>query len=110
MKLLFDQSLSPKLVAGLADLFPNSLHVQAVGIDRANDQVVWGHARSRDFCIVTKDEDYSILSVMLGCPPKVIWLQLGNCTTCEVEAVFRSRFVDIDAFANDPSVGVLVLS
>jgi predicted nuclease of predicted toxin-antitoxin system len=31
MKLLFDQNLSPKLVRRLADLFPDSSHVQAVG-------------------------------------------------------------------------------
>jgi predicted nuclease of predicted toxin-antitoxin system len=29
MKLLFDQNLSPKLVNRLADLFPNSRHVQS---------------------------------------------------------------------------------
>jgi hypothetical protein len=29
MKLLFDQKLSPKLVGRLADLFPNSSHVQS---------------------------------------------------------------------------------
>ena len=31
MKLLFDQNLSPKLVNRLADLFPDSSHVQSVG-------------------------------------------------------------------------------
>ena len=110
MKLLFDQNLSPKLVNRLADLFPASSHVQSVGLDCASDDQVWEHARLNGFAIVTKDEDLNNLSVLRGSPPKVIWLQLGNCTTTQVEAVFRARFAVIEAFENDPSVGTLVLS
>ncbi len=110
MKLLFDQNLSPKLVNRLADLFPDPSHVQSVGLDCADDNQVWEHARLNGFAIVSKDVDYNNLSVLRGSPPKVIWLQLGNCTTAEVEAVFRARFADIDTFEKDPSVGTLVLS
>src|SRR5207248_8105434 len=110
MKLLFDQNLSPKLVSRLADLFPHSSHVQSEGLDRADDNQVWEHARLNGFAIVTKDADFNNLSVMRGSPPKVVWLQFGNCTTAQVEAVFRARFVDIEAFEIDPSVGTLVLS
>lgn len=110
MKLLFDQNLSPKLVALLADLFPHSYHVQTVGLDCADDDRVWDYARLNGYTIVTKDEDYNNLSVLRGCPPKVIWLQLGNCTTAQVEAVFRTRYADIEAFDRDPSLGTLVLS
>src|SRR5262245_25165156 len=108
MKLLFDQNLSPKLVNLLADLFPSSSHVQSVGLDRASDDQIWEHARLNGFAIVTKDEDYNNLSVLRGSPPKVIWLQMGNCTTAQAEAAFRARFADIQAFENDPSVGTLV--
>ena len=110
MKLLFDQNLSPKLVNRLADLFPDSIHVQSVGLDCAGDDPIWEHARLNGFAIVTKDEDYNNLSVVRGSPPKVIWLQLGNCTTVQVEGVFRARLADIEAFEKDPSVGTLVLS
>ena len=110
MKLLFDQNLSPKLANRLADLFPGSSHVQSVGLDCASDDQIWEHARLNGFAIVTKDEDYNNLSVVRGSPPKVLWLQLGNCTTAHVEAVFRARFTDIEAFEKDPSIGTLVLS
>ncbi len=110
MKLLFDQNLSPKLVRRLADLFPGSTHVQSAGLDCANDDQVWEHARLHGFAIVTKDEDYNNLSIVRGWPPKVIWLQLGNCTTAQVEAAFRARFPAIEAFEQDPAVGTLVLS
>ena len=110
MKLLFDQHLSPKLADRLVDLFPGSSHVQSVGLDCASDDRVWDYARLNGFAIVTKDEDYNNLSVVQGSPPKVIWLQLGNCTTAQVEALFRGRFADIEEFDKDSSVGTLVLS
>jgi predicted nuclease of predicted toxin-antitoxin system len=110
MKLLFDQNLSPKLVNRLADLFPGSIHVQSVGLDCASDDQIWEYARLNGFAIVTKDEDHNNLSVLRGSPPKVIWLQLGNCATAQVEAVFRAHFVDIEAFEKDLSTGTLVLS
>ena len=110
MKLLFDQNVSPQLVSRLADLFPGSSHVQQAGLDCASDDHVWEYARLNGFVIVTKDEDYSNLSVLRGSPPNIIWLQIGNCTTAQVEALFRDRFGEIEAFENDPSVGTLVLS
>lgn len=110
MKLLFDQNLSPKLVARLADLFPDSSHVQSLGLECATDEQVWEHALLHGFAIVTKDEDFNNLSVVRGNPPKVMWLQLGNCSTVQVEAVFRARFADIEPFEKDDSVGTMVLS
>ena len=35
MKLLLDQNISPRLVYLLSDLYPDSLHVVNVGLDRA---------------------------------------------------------------------------
>jgi predicted nuclease of predicted toxin-antitoxin system len=110
MKLLFDQNLSPKLVSRLADLFPASSHVQAVGLDCASDDQVWEYARLNGFAIVSKDSDYNNLSVVRGSPPKVLWLLLGNCTTNQVEAVIRARLASIEAFEKDPAVGTLVVA
>jgi predicted nuclease of predicted toxin-antitoxin system len=110
MKLIFDQNLSPKLVIRLADLFPGSIRVQSAGLDCASDHQIWDHAKLNGFAVVSKDEDYNNLSVVRGIPPKVIWLQLENCTTAQVEAAFRVRFTDIEAFEKDPSLGTLVLN
>src|SRR5262245_9283121 len=101
MKLLFDQNLSPKLIDRLADLFPGSSHVQSAGLACADDGQVWDHARSHGFTIVTKDEDYNNLSTLRGTPPKVIWLQLGNCTTAQVANALRARIHEITSFEND---------
>jgi predicted nuclease of predicted toxin-antitoxin system len=58
VKLLFDQNLSPRLVGLLADVFPGSLHVRQVGLERADDESIWSLARDRSFAIVTKDSDF----------------------------------------------------
>ena len=109
MRLLFDQNLSPRLPARLADLFPSSEHVDAVGLGSSADNLVWDYALQNGLAIVTKDEDYGQMSVMRGCPPKVLWLLIGNCTTADIEALLRMRLADILAFEQDVSVGVLAL-
>ena len=57
MKLLLDQNLSPRLVARLADLFPDSQHVSDLGLERASDQPVWDYTRDHEYLIVTRDTD-----------------------------------------------------
>ena len=45
------------LVNRLADIFPDSSHVQLVGLDCSDDEQVWEHAKLNGFIIVTKDVD-----------------------------------------------------
>lgn len=109
MTLLFDHNLSPRLIQRLGDLYPNATHVALVGLERASDREVWTYARTNDHCIVTKDSDFNDLSVVRGFPPKVIWLQLGNCTTGELEAALRANEGAIRDFIADSTVGILIV-
>jgi predicted nuclease of predicted toxin-antitoxin system len=109
VKLLFDQNLSPRLANLLADAFPGSAHVDNLGLGAASDLVIWRHAVGHGFAIVTKDEDFSHLSVLRGVPPKVLWLLLGNCSTRQVEQLLRARRNEMFAFNADPVAGVLGL-
>jgi predicted nuclease of predicted toxin-antitoxin system len=43
--LLFDENLSPKSIAALANIFLDSAHVHQVGLGSASDHEVWSHAR-----------------------------------------------------------------
>lgn len=72
MNLLFDQNLSPRLVASLADAFPNSAHVRDVGLGRADDESVWRYAAENSLTIVSKDSDFHQLSFLRGHPPKIV--------------------------------------
>lgn len=109
MKLLFDHNLSPRLVPRLADRYPQASHVALLGLDHASDHSVWSYARANGLIIVTRDSDFNDISVMRGFPPKVIWLQIDNCTTGAIERILRQHDSAIRAFAADPTVGVLVI-
>lgn len=76
---------------------------------RESDDQIWDYARLNGFAVVTKDEDYNNLSLVRGSPPKVVWLQLGNCSTAQVETAFRARFAQIEAFESDPTFDTIVL-
>ncbi len=109
MKLLFDQNLSPRLINRLSDLYPDSNHVYPLGIDRVPDKEVWEYGRREGFLIVTKDADFSDLCMMLGFPPKVVWIRRGNCKTSDIEMLLRHHYSDIEALDKDIVVGVLTL-
>lgn len=109
MKLLFDENLSPKLPNRLSDLFPNSLHVRDVGMKATIDPIVWDYAKDNDLMIVSKDADMHDLSLVLGNPPKVIWIRLGNCSTLQVENLLRREFSTIKSFFENENLSLLAL-
>ncbi len=80
-----------------------------LGLDRVNDLEIREHARLNGFMIVTKDVDFSDLCVLLGFPPKIIWIRRGNCSTKALEDILRDHYVDIKAFDAEPLNGVLTL-
>jgi predicted nuclease of predicted toxin-antitoxin system len=81
MRLLFDQNLSFKLCQALIDLFPGSNQVRLIGLGEAEDAVLWQHAKTNGFVLVTQDCDFADMSALYGSPPKVIWLRCGNQRT-----------------------------
>ena len=110
MKLLFDQNVSPRLVTGLSDMYPGSVHVRDVGLARANDAAIWGYARAHGLTIVSKDSDFHQVSFLRGPPPKVIWIRRGNCTTADIKALLRSSLTEILAFGADVEAAFLALT
>jgi predicted nuclease of predicted toxin-antitoxin system len=109
VKLLFDHNLSPRMAKSLADLYPDSSHVYLLKLDTASDREIWEQARRESLLIVTKDADFSDLCLLLGFPPKVIWIRRGNCKTSEIEAMLRHHYSDVEALDKDTIVGVLTL-
>ena len=98
MRLLFDEILRPRLVAELSDLFPDSLHVSECELGSASDQAIWDFAKAEQLVILSKDSDFHERSVILGGPPKVIWLRIGNCSTEFIASILRTASEAIVAF------------
>lgn len=107
MKLLLDQNLSYRLLARLENAFPGSSQIHRLGMDHADDDAIWRFARENGFAIVTKDSDFSERSLVLGFPPKVIWLKCGNISTHQTEAILARSLEAIQIFLEDLKAGCL---
>jgi predicted nuclease of predicted toxin-antitoxin system len=109
LKLLIDENLAPRLAHDLEDLFPGSVHVDSVGLNRADDAVIWDHAKEAGFTFLTKDKDFANLCITRGAPPKVILLQIGNCSTRIVADLIRRNSVRLTDFDADVRRALLIL-
>ncbi len=109
MKLIFDENLSRRLVARIADLFPDSTHVAMEGLLRAPDSAVWEFAKARGLAIVTADADFYELATTVGPPPKVIWLRGCDYPTAVCEELIRRQAIRIGQFLDDAGMAVLIL-
>jgi predicted nuclease of predicted toxin-antitoxin system len=107
--LLFDQNLSRRLPALLAAEFPGSEQVYLAGLATAGDRAIWSYAAARGLAIVSKDEDFALMSAASGPPPKVVWLRVGNGPTRDIVALLRARAGDVQKFLADPAAALLEL-
>ena len=109
MKLLVDENISYKLASRLSDIFPNSVHVQNLGLKATDDKLIWERAAREAFVILTKDQGLFERSLFFGHPPKVIRVCIGNCSTGQIESLVRWRFAAIRAFVDDQDASCLEL-
>jgi predicted nuclease of predicted toxin-antitoxin system len=109
LKLLVDENLPPRLVLDLADLFPDSLHVNDAALSGSPDSEIWEYAKENGFAFVTKDKDFASLGMVRGAPPKVVLLQTGNCSTGNIIGIVRTNAIRIAQFQTDEKRSLLFL-
>ena len=109
MKLLFDENLSQCLARLLVEAYPGSAHAADLGLAGAADGALWARAAADGFVLVTKDEDFHRLSVLLGPPPKVVWIRLGNCATADVARLLLARREQVERFIPHEEAAFLAL-
>jgi predicted nuclease of predicted toxin-antitoxin system len=61
------------------------------------------------FVLASKDADSHQRSFVLGAPPKVIWIRLGNCRTNQIEALLRDHVQEVEAFTHNEESTFLAL-
>lgn len=99
MKLLLDFNLSPKLVAMIADLWPDSTHIRTAGFaGETPDEVIWQYAKQNGFAILTCDYDFLGLARRYGHPPQLIHLEEMNYPTRLAAELIRAQAVAISEF------------
>ena len=107
MRLLFNNNRSHRLIAELADIYPDSLHVRDIGPEDAADTDIWDYAREHGLVIVTKDRDYREMSRVRGQPPKLVLITLRNCPTARVAALLRQHKADLISLEREDDKTVL---
>jgi len=63
MRLLIDENLSHKLCNKLSDIFPSSVHIKNIGLERGSDNEIWKYAQKNNYVIVSKDVDFIEMSI-----------------------------------------------
>ena len=94
MKLLFDESLSPRLVLLLLDLFPESESALRNGLARAGDRRILDYAVAHDFILVSTDSDFKRLLAQVPGARAVI-LRACNYPTDVAADVLRRNAIRI---------------
>jgi predicted nuclease of predicted toxin-antitoxin system len=99
MKLLFDESLSPKLVPLLRDLFPESESALLNGLARTGDRRILDYAAAHDFILVSTDSDFELLSRQIP-GARVVILRSCDYPTGVAAEVLRRNAIRIAELPN----------
>ena len=70
---------------------------------------VWQYAAQREYTIVSKDSDFQERSIVLGFPPKVIWIRAVNCSIGVIEDLLRQARSTLERFFQDEHESCLIL-
>jgi len=109
MKLLFDENISFRILKKIENSYSECSHVKNHNLMQADDFEVRKFAKENDFTIVTNDSDFNDMAILLGFPPKIIWLQLGNSSTQNIAKTLISHKNEISSFVNSSENYILKL-
>jgi len=98
VKLLFDQNISFRVIAKIAENYPEAKQIRALGLENFSDLEIWNFAKKNGYTIVTFDADFYEITNLKGHPPKIIWLRIGNTTTQNIASIFNDKFEMIKDF------------
>ena len=95
MTLWLDAHISPHLVTWIRDTTGFVVvHVRDLGLNEAEDSLIFSRAREADAIVITKDRDFVELLSRLGPPPRVIWCTCGNTSNDRLRAVLSETLGD----------------
>jgi predicted nuclease of predicted toxin-antitoxin system len=99
MKLLFDESLSPRLVQLLSDLFPEFESAFRNGLAGVGDHRILDYAVANDFILVSTDSDFErLLTQVPGA--KVVILRSCNYPADVAAQVLRRNAIRLTELQN----------
>ncbi len=80
MNFLVDAQLPPALAWWIAEQGHRARHVFDLGLNTADDPLIWDRAEKDDSVVVSKDEDFVDRWLMADRPVALVWIRKGNCS------------------------------
>jgi predicted nuclease of predicted toxin-antitoxin system len=105
VKFLLDENPSPRLAQRLLSLFGLLMHVRDIGLQRADDRMIWEWAKVNGYTVITTDTDFVAMSQRLGWPPKVIHIEQCDYPLRVIEDILRRNAVRISELDKDKTGG-----
>lgn len=93
---LIDNQLPVALARFLIERGCDARHVRDIGLGSVDDITIAQYAREHRLTVVSKDEDFVIISNLQG-SPTVVWIRLGNCRNAELLRTMASSLPLITA-------------
>ena len=90
--ILVDENLPKTLILGI-----ECTHATELGRQKT-DTELWGYVKKNDLVILTKDTDFLDRILLLGSPPKVVWVRLGNLKLKEISGRLSDRWPEIERY------------
>ena len=94
MNFLIDAQLPPALARWVASQGHQATHVFDIGLEAANDAVIWARARNENIVIVSKDEDFVDQWLLSAEPIQLLWVRRGNCSNQALLAWLQPLWAD----------------
>ena len=110
MKLLLDENLSFRLIELLARDFPDSRHVDTVGLHSQSDATIANSPATMTSSLFRRTMTFVSSRCFRGAPPKVIWLSVGNSGTEAILRLLIDGLPKIEAFIAVREESLLVLA
>lgn len=110
MKLLLDQNFSYKLIKPLSKIYEEVVQIGRVGMGQTSDSMIWQHALTHDYTIVSIDAYFVEKNALTGYPIKVIWVRCQNTSTEHILNIFTDNYEIIREFHEDNTKYCLELS
>jgi predicted nuclease of predicted toxin-antitoxin system len=105
MRLLFDQNISFRILKLNTNLFFESSTIKKEKLINSSDREIWEFAKKNHYTIVTQDSDFNDLNLLLGFPPKIIWIRSGNQNTQSISDLIAEYSFEITRFILDENYG-----
>lgn len=108
-----DMNLPPKLAVWLNEWFSViAKSFSQLGFHSSNDIDIFKKAslQVNIIIITTKDIDFSELQKILGSPPKIMYLNIGNVTNEQLKQIIRQHFLEAFELLRQPEINLVELT